>query len=153
MAFKTLPVILLITALFLVGCTSQAQTSSTTGDMTAKTTSIVEKVEIIHFHGTHQCYSCITVGAYAEETVNTYFAEDVKNGKVSFSHINGDLPENKELVMKYGVTGSSLWIGVYDKEGFHREENVNVWYKIKDKDDYTSYLKGLIERRLAGDLS
>jgi len=111
---------------------------------------VVSKVEVIHFHGTHQCYSCITVGQYAEETVNTYFADWLKSGGISFAHINGDLPENRELVMKYGVTSASLWIGVYDDKGFHKEENVNVWYKISNKEDYMNYLKGVLEKKLQG---
>jgi len=85
--------------------------------------------------------------------VNTYFEPEIASGKVVFAHVNIDLPENQGLVDRYGPTGSSLWIGVYDQDGFHKEENVNVWYKIGDKDDYESYLKGLIERRLAGDFS
>jgi len=113
----------------------------------------VEKVEIIHFHGTHQCYSCITVGSLAEETVNTYFSEELKSGKVTFAHVNAELPENRELVLKYNVTSASLWIGVYDNNGFHPEQNVNVWYKINNKDDYMSYLKGIIENRLSGDFT
>lgn len=111
----------------------------------------VEKVEIIHFHGTHQCNSCITVGKYAEDTVNTYFSEEVKSGRVSFAHVNAELPENNELVSKYGATGSSLWIGIYDKNGFRKEENVNVWYKINDKQAYMDYLKGVINKTLAGE--
>lgn len=113
----------------------------------------VDKVEIIHFHGTSQCYSCKTVGAYAEETINTYFADELKSGKITFAHINAELPENRELVEKYEVTGASLWIGVYDNAGFHSEQNTDVWYKISDKTEYMSYLKGIIEKRLAGDLS
>ena len=113
----------------------------------------VQKVEIIHFHGTHQCYSCITVGDYAEETVNRYFAQELATGRVTFAHVNAELPENRELAEKYGVTGASLWIGVYDYTGFHKEQNTNVWYKIDDKEEYMSYLKGVIEKRLAGDLS
>ena len=113
----------------------------------------VDKVEIIHFHGTNQCYSCKTVGAYAEETVNTYFADELKTGKITFAHINAELPENQELVEKYGVTGASLWIGVYDSARFHKEQNTDVWYKISDKAEYMSYFKGIIEKRLAGDLS
>ncbi|MCX6773910.1 MAG: nitrophenyl compound nitroreductase subunit ArsF family protein, partial [Candidatus Micrarchaeota archaeon] len=89
-----------------------------------------DKVEVIHFHATNQCYSCITVGKYAEETVNTYFSEELKNGKITFAHVNIDLPENQELVKKYEVTGSSLMIGVYNKDGFRKEANANVWYKI-----------------------
>jgi hypothetical protein len=113
----------------------------------------VERVEVYHFHRTQQCYSCITLGAYAEETVNTFFAPEVASGKVVFAHVNIDLPENKDLVDRYGPTGSSLWIGVYDQGGFSKDENVNVWYKIGDKDGYMAYLKGVIEQSLAGDSS
>lgn len=108
----------------------------------------VERVEVIHFHGEHQCYSCLTVGNYAEETVNTYFSKELKDGRISFAHVNAELPENQGLVAKYRVTGASLWIGVYDKTGFHKEENVNVWYKIGDKRGYMDYLKQVLDEKL-----
>jgi len=113
----------------------------------------VERVEVYHFHGNQQCYSCKTVGQYAEDTVNTYFSNEMKSGKLVYAHINRELPENKDLVEKYKVTGASLQIGVYTKNGFSHEENVNVWYKIENKDAYMSYLKGVIEKRLKGDMS
>lgn len=152
---QTILLIIVVSLLILAsGCiNSKVDNAAANAISKPKISSDVEKVEIIHFHGTHQCYSCITVGQYAEETVSTYFAEEVKDGKVSFAHVNGELPENRELAMKYGVTGSSLWIGVYDKNGFHKEENVNVWYKIGNKEDYAGYLKGIIEKKLSGDLS
>jgi len=124
------------------------------GNVTASGASIsgdIEKIEVYHFHGTNQCYSCKTVGAYAEETINTYFSNELKSGKLVFGHINGDLSENSELVKKYGATGSSLWIGVYYKDGkFTKEENVNVWYKIDNKQGYIDYLKGVIESKFSG---
>ena len=140
----------IIAVLFVAGCSNNSQVNG--NSVTAKeNTSGVEKLEIYHFHATNQCYSCKTVGAYAEETVNTYFADELKSGKIVFAHINGDLPENKDLVTKYQVTGSSLWIGTYTKDGnFSAEQNTNVWYKISDKEDYMTYLKGIIEQKLAG---
>jgi len=150
----------IITVFFLVaclvlasGCTSSSGSGQPATANASQAASTAEKVEVYHFHATRQCYSCITLGAYAEETVNTYFAPEVASGKVVFAHVNIDLPENRDLVERYGPTGSSLFIGVYDKNGFHKEENVNVWFKIGDKDDYMTYLKGVIERRLAGDFS
>jgi hypothetical protein len=140
---------LMIGILFAAGCSNNSQIDSNAVADTHPVVNI-EKLEIYHFHGTNQCYSCKTVGAYAEETVNTYFADELKSGKIVFGHINGDLPENKDLVIKYGVTGSSLWLGVYDKNGFHPEQNTNVWYKIGNKEDYMTYLKGVIEQKLAG---
>jgi hypothetical protein len=139
-------------AVFVAGCTG-AKESNVTGDAMAidAKSSEIQKLEIIHFHGTHQCYSCITVGQYAEETVNTYFADEVKSGKITFAHLNGELPENQELVNKYGVTSASLWLGTYAKNGsFSAEQNTNVWYKIDDKETYMTYLKGVIEQKLAG---
>ncbi len=126
-----------------------------TGNVTASEISIsedIEKIEIYHFHGTNQCYSCITMGDMAEETLNTYFSDELKSGKIVFDHINGQLPENYNLVKRFGATGSSLWIGVTYKDGtFKKEQNINVWYKINNKQDYMNYLKGFIESKLKGE--
>lgn len=138
--------IVLILCLVITACTIKEDSTGSKNLSIAQ--DIVEKVEVYHFHGTNQCSSCIAVGKLAEETVNTYFAEELKSGKVAFAHINFDLPENKELATKYGVTGSSLWIGVYDQQGFHPEQNTNVWYKINDKKGYMDYLKGIIDEKL-----
>lgn len=148
---KITVLLLVIVIIFISGCTEQTQTTSTTGDLVANTVSDVEKIEVYHFHGTNQCASCIAVGDLAEETANTYFADELKSGKIVFGHINGELAENRELVVKYGATGSSLWIGTYTKDGkFTAEQNVNVWYKISNKEDYLNYLKGVIDQKLTG---
>jgi len=151
----------MITALLLLpclvviscGCTTSSGSGQSGGIDTSRSSSPVEKVEVCHFHATRQCYTCVTLGAYAEETVNTFFAPEVASGKVVFAHVNMDLPENTALVERYGPTGSSLWIGVYDREGFHKEEDLTVWYKVGNKDEYMAYLKEVISKRLAGDFS
>ena len=153
MRLRYILIVLIIAFLFLVGCSGNASENSLSDNVFGQPTSEIkiDKLEIFHFHSTNQCYSCITVGAYAEETVNTYFADELESGKIVFNHINGDLSENKDLVIKYGATGSSLWLGTYNGEEFKAEENVNVWYKIRDKKDYMTYLKGIIEQKLAGE--
>lgn len=111
----------------------------------------IEKIEVYHFHATRQCYTCRTLGAYSEETVNTYFQKELKSEKLVFGHINVDKPENKALAEKYRATGSSLLIGIYGKDGgFTKEENTNVWYKINNKEEFISYLKGVIEQKFSG---
>lgn len=144
--------LLLLTFLLVLamGCTSSGEQRANSGNASSGP---VEKVEIYHFHATRQCYSCIILGAYAEETVNTYFAPELRSGKLVFTHVNVDLPENKALVEQYRPTGSSLWIGVYNKTGFYKEENVKIWYRLGNKDEYMAYLKEVIEKRLAGDFS
>jgi len=112
----------------------------------------IEKIEVYHFHATRQCYTCKTIGAFSEETVNTYFSNELKSGKLVFAHVNVDFPENKALVDRYGAKGSSLFIGAYYSDGtFTKEENTNVWYKINNKEDYLDYLRGVIESKLSGE--
>lgn len=139
--------------LLVAGCTGNAERVDTTGDTvddTSERTIAIDKLEVYHFHGNNQCHSCVTVGDYAEETVNTYFKEELEEGIIEFDHINGQKPENRELARKYGATGSSLWLGTYDDGNFTAEENTRVWYKIQDKQEYMDYLKGVIEKKLAG---
>jgi len=113
-------------------------------------TGTVLKVEVIHFHPTQQCLSCILLGDYAEETVDTFFQSELSSGKLVFMHINGDLANNSALVKKYGATGSSIWLGTYTSEGFDREENIQVWYLIGNRTGFMEYFKGVIEEKLSG---
>lgn len=114
----------------------------------------VTKVEVIHFTAPNQCYSCVVLGDYAEETVKTHSPEELGSGKVIFDHIDIGDPEKKEIVERYGATGSSLWLGTYDDQGgFYKEEDTRVWYKLNDKPGFMQYLNALIEMRLAGDFS
>ncbi|PWR70952.1 nitrophenyl compound nitroreductase subunit ArsF family protein [Methanospirillum lacunae] len=134
--------------ILVTGCTTPAGQSKTAGF-----SSPVEKVEVYHFHPTNGCRSCTTVGDYAEETVKEYFPNELRNGKLIFDHINFQDEKNADLVQQYGVTGSSLMIGVYNKTSFTRENNRKVWYMTGNKTQYMNYLKGVIDQRLAGDLS
>lgn len=151
---KILVALLILACGFVAGCT----TGSSPAEVAATPTplpdsSVSDHVEVIHFHGNHQCESCITLGNLAEATVKANFRDELASGKLVFAHVNAELPENAVLAKKYGVTGSSLWIGVYNSTGFHKEEDIRVWYLIKNNDAYSSYLSGVITKRLNGDLS
>jgi hypothetical protein len=114
----------------------------------------VTKLEVFHFHPTRGCATCTAIGDYASATVGKYFSDELASGKIVFRHINIDLEENRALVEQYGFPGSSLMFGVYTSDGrFYAEENVKVWYRTDDQQRFMDYLKGVIQKRLAGDLS
>ena len=138
----------IITAILLISIVAVCSAADTDASGSS-----VEKVEIYHFHPTNGCYTCTTMGNNAEDTVKTYFPDELESKKIVFDHVNFQDPANAELVKQYEVTGSSLMIGVYDKDGFHKEENIKVWYLAGKKDESMTYLKDLIEKRLAGDFS
>ena len=154
---KKLPVVCIFLLILIIGCVSQSGNTNTAedaapisslGESQITPAKAPEKVEVFHFHGHRQCYSCVTLGQYAEETVQAYFSDELASGRLVFAHVNAELPENAELAMKYGATGSSLWIGVYGDSGFHAEQNIDVWYKLRDKNDFMEYLKGVLEAKL-----
>ena len=147
---------LIIVLLVTSGCTDLSPHMGAAPSAPLSTTSAnstVQRVEMYHFHGYHQCASCIAVGDLAEKTVNENFKNELASGRLVFAHVNYDLPENAALATKYNVTGSSLWIGIYDNNGFHKQQNMDVWYLTDDKEAYEVYLSGIISRRLNGDLS
>ncbi|MFH0968349.1 MAG: nitrophenyl compound nitroreductase subunit ArsF family protein [Methanobacteriota archaeon] len=108
------------------------------------------QVEVYHFHPTNGCITCTTIGAYAEELINKSYQAELKSKKIVFDHINYQDSKNADLVKKFEVTGSSLMIGVTDTTGFHKEENIKAWYKVGNKDEFMTYLKDILDKRLAG---
>ncbi len=152
-----LSIFFIIVLLFTAGCTDLSThlgaATPSASQPAISSNSTVERVEVYHFHGNQQCASCIAVGDLAEKTVNENFKAELASGRLVFAHVNYDLPENAALAAKYGVTGSSLWLGIYDSKGFHRQQNMDVWYLTGDKEKYKTYLAGVISKRLNGDLT
>ncbi|MDE4908248.1 nitrophenyl compound nitroreductase subunit ArsF family protein [Methanogenium marinum] len=150
---------LLVVAVIIVcsaGCTGDgAEAAIPTPDTPTNTAetevtytgSNVEKVELYHFHGDRSCTSCVVLGDFAEETVTEWYASDLESGRLVFGHINYDEPENSDLVEQYLPTGSSLWIGIYDDNGFYKQELVTPWYMLSDKNEYSQYLRAVIEQQ------
>lgn len=126
--------------------------SGTVAAETNTTSSGVTQVEVYHFHPNQGCKTCTAIGDYSEELVNTSYPTELESKKLVFDHINFQDPKNVDLVRKFEVTGSSLMIGVTDASGFHKEEDIKVWYKVGNKDEFMTYLKDLLDKRLAGNL-
>jgi hypothetical protein len=101
---------------------------------------LADKIEVIHFHATQQCWSCITIADFAEKTLRSRFQGELDNGKIVFQSINIDSPENKEIVEKYGATGSSLFVNyIYDGKD-HIAEDVQVWSLVNNQTQFEKYL-------------
>lgn len=106
----------------------------------------VEKVQVVHFHATQQCWSCITVGELAEKTIKENFPEEYISGKIEFLDVNADLNENAEIVKRFGAAGSSLFINVIRNGKDEISEDVQVWRLVSDEEKYISYF----ENKLSG---
>ncbi len=107
-----------------------------------------DKIEVVHFHGTHQCWSCITVGEYALKTIKEKFPEEYKNGTIIFKDVNGELSENRDVVIKYQAKGSSLFVNAITDGKDKIEEDVRVWRLVINESQFINYFENKLKKLL-----
>lgn len=141
-------IFLIIGMIVLTGCSQKRseQIDSNTSNLMSRIS--VDKIEVVHFHGTHQCWSCITVGEYALKTIKDKFPEEYKSGKIIFKDINGELPENRDIVMKYQARGSSLFVNAITNGQDNIEEDVTVWRLISNESQFVNYFENKLNKLL-----
>jgi heme/copper-type cytochrome/quinol oxidase subunit 2 len=110
-----------------------------------------DRVDVAYFHRTQQCYSC----RYAEEgtrhTVETYFKDELTNGKVTFQSVDVQDEANTEIADKYGAYTSSLFINAVKDGNDNIEQVTDIWLVIGDDEAFVELVKGRIEKSLNGE--
>ena len=111
------------------------------------------QVEVFTFRGNTECHSCITLGELTKNTINKYFANELKSGELTYEHLNVQDPRNRDIAVEYQVTGVSLQIGT-TIDGVKTRENLQkVWYYLEDEQGFEDYLMPILQKRLRGELN
>lgn len=69
-----------------------------------------QKLEVIYFHATRRCPTCLAIEENTRKTLDTYFSDQLKNGTIKLTVINVDEDKNKAIAEKYEATGSALFL-------------------------------------------
>jgi len=101
----------------------------------------VDRIEVVHFHGTKQCASCIAVGTFAKKTLEESFPAEMQAGRIVFKDVNAELPENNEIVLRYQARGSSLFVNAISQGRDHIEEDATVWRLTTNEEQYKQYFE------------
>ncbi len=134
-------VIIIILGLFFLSFNKNDNIIITENENVKNSNEEVEKIEVVHFHGTRQCWSCIKVGELALKTIEEEFSDEYENGKITFLDVNGELLENNDIVEQYQARGSSLFINkIIDGED-NIKEDVVVWRLIYNEKEFIEYFK------------
>ena len=94
------------------------------------------KVSVYYFHFTRRCETCKAVEDNAKKAVEELYPNEVKTGTYTFTSINLDEAEYKNLAEKLGVGGQTLLVVRGDKkiditgEGFMNARNLD---KMKEE--------------------
>ena len=146
---KTLSHLLLVCLALslMLGCTSP-----TTPPPSDTSLGPADRVDVVYFHRTQRCYSCI----YAEDgiryTVETYFADELASGKVTFQSINVQDEVNADIVEKYNnASYLTLCINTVRDGTDHIEAVTDIWLAIGDDEAFVEIVKSKIEKSLNGE--
>jgi hypothetical protein len=90
--------------------TSAKQESKKKDDTSTITNADLPKVLIYNFHITNRCVSCIAIEKATTKTLNTYFASEVKQGRIKRYILNVDDAINKNISFKYQAFGSGCFV-------------------------------------------
>ena len=102
-------------------------------------------IKVVKFEPDNPCQGCTNLGNYAEETIKTHFPEEYKSGKITYETVNYQDPKNRQIIEKYNVMGSSLYITVI-KDGKEEIIDANdMWNYVWDEDKYIDVFKNKLE--------
>ena len=130
-------------SLLLTFCNGQDKNKITSLDKS------VSKIEVLDFHSTHRCMTCNAIEANTKYTLNTYFAEELKEDKISFKVINVDEKENEKIAEKFEASGTALILNVI-KNG--KETHIDLtefaFMNGNEQEFFSKELKAKIETEL-----
>lgn len=117
---------------------------------TAKTPPSVannDKLEVIYFHSEHRCKTCIQIEKLTKQTLETAFANELKNGSVYFTMYNADDPKNAKIAEKYAAYGSALFLTRHKNGQEIKEDLTNFAFTNAFNDAvFIEKLKGYIKQ-------
>lgn len=107
-----------------------------------------EKIEVIHFHATQQCWACVTLGEYALKAIEQEFPQEYEDGIITFQDLNVDSAENREIATKFQARGSSLFINAIVDSQDNIQEDVTVWRLLGSETAFIEYLSDKLSNML-----
>ncbi len=111
------------------------------GDLSELPKGAVGHVDVVYFHRTERCTSCLNAESYTRETVEKYFADQVQRGQMSFQVYDVGKAGNAALARKFDAAGSSLHLGVLIEGTEYLCPVQDIWLYTTNKYVFIAKLK------------
>ena len=107
------------------------------------------KVIAYYFHVTVRCTTCRTIESYSRDVIQQKFANDIAKGRLQYSVVNIQLPENRHFIKDYQLFTKSLVLVRFDK-GRQAEYKVlnETWELVGDKPAMQGYVEREVRKYL-----
>ena len=103
-----------------------------------------DRIDVVYFHRTERCDSCIWAGQMSRKTVESYFAAELASGRVTFREVDVQKPENSALAAKYGASGSSLFLDYVSQGKDNIVEAQQTYPYVGNEARFTGALRTMI---------
>lgn len=68
------------------------------------------KLDVYYFHRTQRCQTCLSIEENTKITLEQYFADELKDGTITFYIIDYEGDTDKELIEKYEADAPALYL-------------------------------------------
>jgi hypothetical protein len=115
----------------------------------APTLAAQDGVKVYYLHGNTRCPTCRTIEAYAQEAVQTGFADELKSGKIAWQVINYESPGNEHFATDYEVVAPNVVLAMFkDGKQVKWKGLPEVWEHVGDKAAYFAFLQASLREFL-----
>ena len=93
-----------------------------------------------------ECSTCENIEAFTLETLQTYFADQVKSGEIAWIAIDMDEPRNKHYVTEFSLYTKSVVLAKQANGARTDWKNLTeIWEHVYDKADFVEYMRSHIQ--------
>ena len=106
------------------------------------TLAMQDGIKVYYLHGNTRCPTCRTIEAYAQEAVQTGFADELKSGKINWQVINYESPGNEHYATDYEVVAPNVVLVMF-KDGKQTKWKglPEVWEHVGDKAAFFAFVQ------------
>jgi hypothetical protein len=111
------------------------------------------KTEVIYFHLTARCVTCLCFEKNIKFLIDTYYQEAINNGKMTFKILNAQDKQNADIVKQYKAVGSQLFVNTVVNGEDHIKDIQEIWYWncTRDSAGFNKKVKVVIDQSLRGE--
>lgn len=142
--------------LLLVSCQGQNsnQRQEATTEVAAATSRLYtpsagNKIEVIDFHTTHRCQTCLKIENNTKALLTSDFSQEMDKSQITFRTVNVDEEANFDMAEHFGAAGSALYLNVVkDGQQQHFDLTDFAFMKAFDEAAFREELKATITEKL-----
>jgi hypothetical protein len=108
-------------------------------------------VRVYYFHTSSRCVSCRKIDALTNQAIETAFAKELKDRKLTWEVVNIDEPPNKHFVQDYKLYTKSVVVVDSVKGEQVRWKNLEkVWQLLNNDQSFVRYIQEEVRVYLEG---